>query len=127
MTEMGRGKNVMLLHGWTCDSHDWSWQLPLFESKYRVVAADLRGHGRSEVMPSGAYTPADYVADIEALISTKYPGQKFIIVGHSMGGQLAPPVSPPSGRTWSAPSYPSTARSVFPAAQLNSSGRPPMI
>jgi pimeloyl-ACP methyl ester carboxylesterase len=89
MTEVGTGKNVMLLHGWTCDSHDWSWQLPLFESKYRVVAADLRGHGRSEVMPSGAYTPADYVADIEGLISTKYPGQKFVIVGHSMGGQIA--------------------------------------
>ena len=88
-TEVGTGKDVMLLHGWTCDSHDWSWQLPLFESKYRVVAADLRGHGRSEVMPSGAYTPADYVADIEALISTKYPGQRFIIVGHSMGGQIA--------------------------------------
>jgi hypothetical protein len=50
-----------------------------------VVALDLRGHGRSEVMPRGAYTPADYVADIEALIATKYPGQKFILVGHSMG------------------------------------------
>lgn len=79
----------MLLHGWTCDSHDWSFQLPLFESKYRVVAADLRGHGRSEVMPSGAYAPADYLADIEALISTKYTGQRFIVVGHSMGGQIA--------------------------------------
>jgi pimeloyl-ACP methyl ester carboxylesterase len=89
VTEAGTGKNVMFLHGWTCDSNDWSWQLPLFESKYRVVAADLRGHGRSEVMPSGAYRPADYVADIEALISTKYLGQKFIIVGHSMGGQIA--------------------------------------
>jgi pimeloyl-ACP methyl ester carboxylesterase len=89
MTEMGTGKNVMLLHGWTCDSHDWSWQLPVFESKYRVVAVDLRGHGRSEVMPSGAYSPANYVADIEGLISTKYSGQKFIIVGHSMGGQIA--------------------------------------
>jgi pimeloyl-ACP methyl ester carboxylesterase len=88
-TESGTGKNVMLLHGWTCDSHDWSGQLPLFESKYRVVAADLRGHGRSEVMPSGAYAPADYVADIEALISTRYPGQQFILVGHSMGGQIA--------------------------------------
>jgi pimeloyl-ACP methyl ester carboxylesterase len=89
MTEVGAGMNVMLLHGWTCDSHDWSWQLPEFESKYRVVAVDLRGNGRSEVMPSGAYSPADYIADIEALISTKYPGQKFIVVGHSMGGQVA--------------------------------------
>lgn len=88
-TEVGSGKNVMLLHGWTCDSHDWSWQLPVLEGKYRVVAVDLRGHGRSEVMPSGAYRPADYVADIESLISTKYPGQEFIIVGHSMGAQIA--------------------------------------
>jgi pimeloyl-ACP methyl ester carboxylesterase len=38
-TKVGTGKDVMLLHGWTCDSHDWSWQLPLFESKYRVVAS----------------------------------------------------------------------------------------
>ncbi len=88
-TETGTGRNVMLLHGWTCDSHDWSWQLPVFESRYRVVAADLRGHGRSEVMPPGAYSPADYAADIEALISTEYPGQTFTMVGHSMGGQIA--------------------------------------
>jgi pimeloyl-ACP methyl ester carboxylesterase len=40
-------------------------------------------------MPSGSYTPADYVADIEALIAMKYPGQKFVLVGHSMGGQIA--------------------------------------
>ncbi len=88
-TEAGEGKNVMFLHGWNCDSHDWSWQLPLFESKYRVVAPDLRGHGRSEVMPSGAYNPSDYVGDIEALITHQYPGQKFVVVGHSMGGQIA--------------------------------------
>jgi pimeloyl-ACP methyl ester carboxylesterase len=83
------GKNVMLLHGWTCDSHDWSWQLPALEAKCRVVAVDLRGHGRSEVMPSGAYMPADYVADIESLIATTYAGQKFVRVGHSWGGQIA--------------------------------------
>jgi pimeloyl-ACP methyl ester carboxylesterase len=88
-TEAGSGRNVMLVHGWSCDSHDWITQLPTFESKYRVVAPDLRGHGRSEVMPSGAYMPTDYVADLEALISSKYPGEEFIIVGHSMGAQIA--------------------------------------
>jgi pimeloyl-ACP methyl ester carboxylesterase len=88
-TEIGEGKNIMFIHGWTCDSHDWSWQLSFFESRYRVVAVDLRGHGRSELMPPGTYTPADYVADIEAFAATKYSGQKFILVGHSMGGQIA--------------------------------------
>lgn len=88
-TDVGTGPNVLLLHGWACDSHDWNWQLPVFESKYRVVAPDLRGHGSSEVMPSGAYAPQDYVADIEALVSAKGAGGKFIVIGHSMGGQIA--------------------------------------
>ena len=88
-TDTGKGKNVMLLHGWSCDSHDWSWQLPALESRYRVVAIDLRGHGRSEVMPSGNYRPDDYVADIETLIKTKFSSETFVLVGHSMGGQIA--------------------------------------
>src|SRR5699024_9146630 len=88
-TETGAGDNLMLLHGWTCDSNDWSWQLPILESRYRVVAVDLRGHGWSEVMPSGAYDPDDYVRDIESLITAHYPDQTFVLMGHSMGGQIA--------------------------------------
>jgi pimeloyl-ACP methyl ester carboxylesterase len=88
-TEAGAGRNVMFIHGWSCDSNDWSWQLPSFESKYRTVAIDLRGHGSSEVTPSGTYKPDDFVADIETLIATQYKGQKFVLIGHSMGGQMA--------------------------------------
>lgn len=89
LTDAGTGENLMFLHGWTADSNDWIWQLPYFESKYQVIAVDLRGHGRSEIMPSGSYKPEDYVRDIESLITTRYPNQKFILVGHSMGGQIA--------------------------------------
>jgi pimeloyl-ACP methyl ester carboxylesterase len=88
-TEVGSGRNVMLIHGWSCDSHDWSWQLAEFERRYRIVAVDLRGHGSSEVTPSGTYEPDDFVTDLEAIIAMKYPGQKFILIGHSMGGQIA--------------------------------------
>lgn len=87
-TELGSGQPVMLLHGWACDSHDWSWQLPMFESKYRVVNVDLRGHGRS-VAPALGYTPQEMATDVEALIESKFTGQKFVLVGHSMGGQIA--------------------------------------
>lgn len=88
-TIRGEGKNIMLLHGWTCDSNDWSWQMGPLESNYRVVAVDLRGHGTSEVMPSGSYLPDDYLADVEALIETEFPGEAFTIIGHSMGAQIA--------------------------------------
>lgn len=88
-TEAGAGRNVLLLHGWTCDSHDWSWQMPALESRYKVVALDLRGHGRSEIMPSGAYLPNDYAADVERFIVDNYPNENFVIIGHSMGAQIA--------------------------------------
>ncbi|HDR9490089.1 alpha/beta fold hydrolase [Burkholderia stabilis] len=88
-TDVGSGRNVMLLHGWTCDADDWSGQAPSFSNRYRTVTVELRGHGRSEIMPSGAYSPEDYVADIESLITTRYASEPFILVGHSMGGQIA--------------------------------------
>jgi pimeloyl-ACP methyl ester carboxylesterase len=88
-TETGKGRNVMLLHGWTANGEDWSWQLPVLEARYRTVTVDLRGHGRSAVPPSGHYLPDDYVADIEALIAGRYKGERFILIGHSMGGQIA--------------------------------------
>lgn len=88
-TKAGRGRNVLLIHGWTSDSHDWSWQLPDLEKRYRTICVDLRGHGRSEVMPSGSYLPAHYVADLEALIASDYSNERFVLVGHSMGAQIA--------------------------------------
>lgn len=88
-TDAGRGRNVVLLHGWTADSNDWNWQLPVLEDRYRTLAVDLRGHGRSEVVPSGGYAPADYIRDLEALLDARSEAEKFVIIGHSMGGQLA--------------------------------------
>jgi pimeloyl-ACP methyl ester carboxylesterase len=88
-TESGEGSNVLLLHGWTCDSHDWSWQLPALEARHRVVAVDLRGHGRSEVPASGGYSPDHYLSDLESLIATRHAGQTFVVIGHSMGAQIA--------------------------------------
>ncbi len=88
-TDAGNGRNLMLLHGWVADSHDWSWQIPILERRYRTIAVDLRGHGRSDVMPAGQYQPNHYAADIIALIETDFAGQKFTLIGHSMGGQIA--------------------------------------
>ncbi|MTJ80259.1 MAG: alpha/beta hydrolase [Telmatospirillum sp.] len=87
-TETGTGRNIMLLHGWTVDANDWSWQISVLEQRNRVIAVDLRGHGQSEV-PASGYGPSDYVRDIERLMTSAFAGQKFILIGHSMGGQIA--------------------------------------
>jgi len=47
-TDEGGGQAPMLfVHGFACDSHDWSWQLAHFAARFRVIALNLRGHGRS--------------------------------------------------------------------------------
>lgn len=52
------------------------------------IAPDWRGHGDSGQAVEGYWFP-DYLADLDALIAAFSPQQPVILVGHSMGGQIA--------------------------------------
>jgi pimeloyl-ACP methyl ester carboxylesterase len=83
-TDDGAGEPVLLVHGWTGDSHDWSWQIPaLLDAGYRVVAPDLRGHGKSSVPPDG-YRLKQFAKDLVALLDHLETGP-VIAMGHSLG------------------------------------------
>ncbi|NUS00551.1 MAG: alpha/beta fold hydrolase, partial [Kribbellaceae bacterium] len=61
----GRGERPLLLvHGWGGDARAWNG---LRFARRRVVTVDLRGHGRSPVLPTG-YRPADYAGDLASLV-----------------------------------------------------------
>ncbi|MDQ2649098.1 MAG: alpha/beta hydrolase [Actinomycetota bacterium] len=85
-TDEGSGPPVVLVHGWTCDSHDWSWQIPSLLANHRVVAMDLRGHGRSGV-PEAGYTPKQFAADVLAVLD-QLGIDRAVFVGHSLGGVI---------------------------------------
>ena len=36
------GPPMFFVHGFSCDSHDWNWQIPHFVANHRVIAPDLR-------------------------------------------------------------------------------------
>ena len=77
---------VVLLHG----QADLAWAMhPValaLASRYRVVSVDLRGHGDSD--HPGAYSMLHFVADLKGVIG--YLGfERPIIIGHSLGGQIA--------------------------------------
>jgi pimeloyl-ACP methyl ester carboxylesterase len=86
-TDEGTGTPVVLVHGWTCDSHDWSFQIDQFAAQHRVVALDIRGHGRSSVAADGQYSPKAFASDVAALIEY-LELEPVVAIGHSMGAVI---------------------------------------
>jgi pimeloyl-ACP methyl ester carboxylesterase len=86
-TGTGPGQPAMVfVHGFGCDSHDWSWQLAHFETSHRAIALDLRGHGRSSQTESG-YEVASLAADVAAVLD-ELECRPVVAVGHSLGGAI---------------------------------------
>jgi pimeloyl-ACP methyl ester carboxylesterase len=85
-TDNGEGPPLLLVHGWGSDSHQWSWHIESLARRHRVIAVDLRGHGRSSV-PSGPYSPQVIAADLAALLHA-IDVSAVVGVGHAMGAQV---------------------------------------
>jgi pimeloyl-ACP methyl ester carboxylesterase len=78
---------LVFIHGWNCDRSYWSAQLPVFAATHQVVAIDLAGHGDSGVNREN-WSMANFGADVAAVADALQLGD-IILVGHSMGGQVA--------------------------------------
>lgn len=84
--DYGRGMPVVLVHGLGSSIRDWEYQIPALASRYRVVALDVRGHGRSD-KPRERYSIATFSEDLVALID--HLGLVDVhLVGISMGGMI---------------------------------------
>jgi pimeloyl-ACP methyl ester carboxylesterase len=86
--EDGRGDpTIVLIHCWTCDHSFLAPQLRHFSTSHRVVNVDLRGHGESD-KPRQAYTVAGFADDV-AWLCGQLDIARAVVVGHSMGGNVA--------------------------------------
>jgi len=65
--DSGSGPPLLLLHGFTGSGDDWRHAFPMPLAGYRLIAPDLRGHGRS-TNPSGSFTFREVAQDIFALL-----------------------------------------------------------
>jgi pimeloyl-ACP methyl ester carboxylesterase len=83
----GSGPPLLFLHGLGSSGRDWERQVDAFADRYRVVAPDLRGHGRSD-KPPGPYSLPGFAADCAALLAALEASPAHV-VGVSMGGMVA--------------------------------------
>lgn len=83
--------SIFLLHGGYGSKDYWAHEIPaLVEAGYRVIAWDAPGYGLSP-LPEG-YS-IEMVAERAAHLVTTLGTERNIIVGHSMGGIVAPKVA----------------------------------
>jgi pimeloyl-ACP methyl ester carboxylesterase len=84
----GKGKLVLLLHGWG-DSSAGSLALQkALAAKYRVLTPDLPGFGKTQA-PETTWNLDDYGRFVAALLKKLDLGQPYAIIGHSNGGSVA--------------------------------------
>lgn len=84
--QYGHGAPVVLVHGLGSSTRDWEYQIPELASRYRVIALDVRGHGRSD-KPRERYSISGFAEDVVALID--HLGLDSVhLVGISMGGMI---------------------------------------
>lgn len=85
------GLPVFLLHGWMDSGATWQFVVDALLDQplpYRLIAPDWRGFGDSGWCAHGYWFP-DYLADLEALLDALAPGKDVVLIGHSMGGNVA--------------------------------------
>jgi pimeloyl-ACP methyl ester carboxylesterase len=79
---------LIALHGLRSFAYTWEpVALPLAD-RFRIIALDQRGRGRSDWDPQRRYCASEYVRDLEALVD-QLELERFVILGHSMGGANA--------------------------------------
>lgn len=86
----GKGKVVVLLHGFVASSGYWKKLQPLLTRMgYRVITIDLLGFGRAPKPTNLEYTYADHVEHIRLTLEQFRISEPVIMIGHSMGALIA--------------------------------------
>lgn len=84
----GTGDNtIIFIHGLGSYLRAWDKNIPELSKKYRCIAIDLPGYGKSskEIHPGSM----EFYADVVAQLINKLELKNVTLAGHSMGGQIS--------------------------------------
>ncbi len=83
----GKGRPLVLIHGYGAGIWVWEKQIEVLSQWYRVYALDLIGHGFSD-RPKIPYTPETYIHCLRDFMDG-VEIEKATLIGNSMGGGIA--------------------------------------
>ena len=83
----GKGKAVVLLHGFIEEGIMWNDTARALSKKHRVIVPDLEGFGNSPLQ-SKTLSMEHYAGEIYKLLK-KEKVKQCVMLGHSMGGYIA--------------------------------------
>lgn len=87
--DKGKGKPVILLHGFGASSYTWRFIEPaLVKDGFRVLTVDLKGFGLSDKPIDEKYSIFDQ-ADLISTFIRQLQLKDLTIIGHSLGGGVA--------------------------------------
>lgn len=81
-----KGKVVLLVHGARSNHKIWAPQVRALSAEHTPIAVDLPGHGYSE--GAGSREVSEYKDFLKGFVDA-LELDRFVIVGHSMGGSIA--------------------------------------
>lgn len=83
-SDTGKGRTVVLLHGFLGSHEIWKSTIEFLSKNFRVIAIDLPGHGATECF--GYVHTSELNAKCVKAVMDSLRLKKYVIVGHSMGG-----------------------------------------
>jgi 2-succinyl-6-hydroxy-2,4-cyclohexadiene-1-carboxylate synthase len=89
ITERGRGRTVLLIHGFTGRGTSWGRHATVLAARFRVIAPDLPGHGRTGTPADKSRASVERTADDLGRILANRAAAPASVVGYSLGARIA--------------------------------------
>ena len=85
----GRGQPLVMLHGFSGGSADWSLFVPFFAQYFRVITLDMLGHGETDSPTDPMRYAVKHIRRDLTFIIEDLCDQPAHLLGYSMGGRIA--------------------------------------
>ncbi|WP_292934643.1 alpha/beta hydrolase [Noviherbaspirillum sp.] len=79
---------LFMVHGWMDVSASFQFVVDCLKRDWHVIAPDWRGFGLTKNPGVDSYWFADYLGDLDAILSHYSPDAPVDLLGHSMGGNV---------------------------------------